>query len=143
MYYVPDMCSRAEDNLLLQTISTKIRLNTYNPDRDAIWNLVTEAPAAAVPSPLHARCFFGAIDLGFSAYICWYYRAYRPTSFCVYLVTAKIALARLHPPRPYDTRSHMHTQVHWLSQPQPPASGCIRRETNVFTCIHVHIQIYI
>jgi hypothetical protein len=109
MYYVPDMCSRAEDNLLLQTISTKIRLNTYNPDRDAIWNLVTEAPAAAVPSPLHARCFFGAIDLGFYAYICWYYRAYRPTSFCVYLVTAKIALASLHPPRPYATRSRMHT----------------------------------
>ena len=27
---VPDMWSRAEDNLLVQTISTKIRLNTYN-----------------------------------------------------------------------------------------------------------------
>jgi hypothetical protein len=28
-------------------------------------------PAATVPRALHARCFFGPIDMAFSAYICW------------------------------------------------------------------------
>jgi hypothetical protein len=31
--------------------------------------------------------------------------------------------------------THICTQVHWLSQPKPPTSGGIHRETNVFTCI--------
>jgi hypothetical protein len=31
--------------------------------------------------------------------------------------------------------AHTCTQVHWLSQPEPPASDWIRLETNVSTCI--------
>jgi hypothetical protein len=38
-----DMWSRTEDNVLVQTISTtKIQLNSYNPDWDVFRNLVEE-----------------------------------------------------------------------------------------------------
>ncbi len=36
------MWSMVEDNLLGQTISTKIQLNSYNLDWDVFWNLVAE-----------------------------------------------------------------------------------------------------
>jgi hypothetical protein len=35
-----DMWRRTEDNVLVQTISTKIQLNSYNPDWDVFRNLV-------------------------------------------------------------------------------------------------------
>ncbi len=35
---------------------------------------------------------------------------YRPPPFYLYLMTAEIALPRPHPPRPYVTRSHIHTR---------------------------------
>ena len=46
---VPDLWTRAEDNLLVQTISTKIRLKTYNPDWNVFWNLVTEEIPGHLP----------------------------------------------------------------------------------------------
>jgi hypothetical protein len=46
---VPDMWSRTEDNLLVQSISTKIRLNFHNPDWDVFWNLVAEEIAGHLP----------------------------------------------------------------------------------------------
>ncbi len=47
-------------------------------------------------------------------------------------MTAEIALASLHPLRPYATRSHMHTGPLVIAT-QTPAPDCIRRETNVST----------
>jgi hypothetical protein len=48
--------------------------------------------------------------------------------------TSEIALASRTFPVPM-LLAHTCTQVHWLSQPEPPASDWIRHETNVFTCI--------
>jgi hypothetical protein len=37
--------------------------------------------------------------------------------------------------------AHTCTQVHWLSQPQPPSSGWIVRETNVSTYVYMTVEI--
>ena len=67
------------------------------------------AACRSLPGALHARCFFGAVDLGPCVYLLASYTTHRPPPFCVYIMTVEIALASLHPPRPYDTRAHMHT----------------------------------
>ena len=54
-------------------------------------------------------------------------------------MTAEVPLTSSHPTRPYPTRSHTHTQVQWLSEPNPD-SDWIRRETNVSTWF---IQLYL
>ncbi len=42
-----------------------------------------------------------------------------PRDLCIYVyMTTEIALTSLHPPRPYDTRSHMHT----TPSPRPRSS---------------------
>ena len=50
------------------------------------------------------------------------YRAYRTPVFSVYLMTDKITLGSPDPPRPYDTRSHMHTAE--LPPTPSPSSLC-------------------
>ena len=69
------MWIKTEDNLLVQTISTVIRLNSYNPDWDVSWTLVADEIPDRLPQQCRAcymsGAFFGEIDLGFSAYICW------------------------------------------------------------------------
>ena len=49
---VPDMWSRDEDNLLLQTIANTIPLNDYNPTKDSFWRQV----AAEIPGRLPQQC---------------------------------------------------------------------------------------
>jgi len=48
---------------------------------------------------------------------------YRWPPFCLYLMTTEIDLTSPHPPRPYDTRSHMHTA------PSPPRPHSSRSHT--------------
>jgi hypothetical protein len=62
-----DMWSRAEDNVLVQTISTKIRLNSYNPDLDVFWNLVAEEITGRLPQQCRA-CYMPA---AFLAQLTW------------------------------------------------------------------------
>ncbi len=101
-----DMWSRAEDNVLVQTISTKIRLNSYNPDLDVFWNLVAEEIPGRLPQQCRAcympAAFLAQLTWGFCAYLLAEYRAHRP----VHLMTAVLKAVI---PRPYATRSHMHT----------------------------------
>ena len=68
---VPDMWSRAEDNILVQSISTKIRLNTYNSIWDGFWNLVSEEIPGRLPQQCRERYMPAAFlaQLHFPRYI--------------------------------------------------------------------------
>jgi hypothetical protein len=61
-----DMWRRAEDNLLVQNISTKIRLTSYNPDWDVFWNLVAE-----IPGRLPQQCRARYMPAAFLAQLTW------------------------------------------------------------------------
>ena len=61
------MRSRAEDNLLVQTISTKIRPNSYNPDCDVFWNLVAEE----IPGRLPQQCRERYMPAAYLARLTW------------------------------------------------------------------------
>ena len=67
VFNVPDMWSRAEDNLLVQTISTKMRLTSYNPDWDVWWNRVAEE----IPGRLPQQCRVRYMPAAFLAQLTW------------------------------------------------------------------------
>jgi hypothetical protein len=71
--------NRDENNFLLQTITNTIPMNDYNPGckllliryqwmitiRDYLWyQVAAEVPGRLPQQYRHARCFFGAVDLG-------------------------------------------------------------------------------
>ncbi len=64
-----------EDNLLGQTISTKIQLNSYNLEWDVFWNLVVEEIPVRLPQQWWVcyipPAFLDRISSGVSAHICW------------------------------------------------------------------------
>ena len=65
--HVPDMCIKVKDNLLVQTISTVLRLNSYDPDWDVFWNLVTEEIPGHLPQQ-YRTCY---ITTSFLAQLTW------------------------------------------------------------------------
>ena len=66
---VPDMWSRDEDNLLLQTIANTIPLNDYNPKWDYFWNKV----AAEIPGRLPQQCRERYMSTSFLAHLAWFF----------------------------------------------------------------------
>jgi hypothetical protein len=69
VFNVSDMRSRAEENLLVQTISTKIRLKSYNPDWDDWWNRVAEE----IPGRLPMQCRACYMSTAFLAQLTWFF----------------------------------------------------------------------
>jgi len=126
VFNVPDMWNRDEDNLLVQTISTKIRLNSYNPDWDVWWNRVAEE----IPGHLPPQCRARYMSAAFLAQLTWVF---------LHISVGRVRCAPVCPSHDNRSKDSDTATIVYESPPSPaPSPSSPSSLTHVHRCIGYH-----